>query len=214
MANQPKVSSAYSVTVASSNPESPDRRQETKLAPPFPSPLGHSFPPPPVIQPNQIPLPSGRISSLNTAIQTNFIPSPYVRTPSPTSVTQPNQIPLPYVRTPSPTSVSLVNGIRDGSPHPFLSTPPGPPRFSSPLQPVALPFRTSNATSQSLPFTSGSSLPTSSSPSPRYSNSSVDLQDQVSEASEDLLPIIEVTNVLFSASKVPLSIFIQHESVY
>lgn len=209
MANQPKISSAYSVSFASSNPEAPDRRVESKLASPFSSPLGHSFPRPPVIQPNQIPLPSDRVPSLNTAIQTNFIPSPYVRTLSPTSVTQPNHIPFPYVRIPSPSSVSPVNGIRDGRDHPFLSTPPGPPRFSSPLQPAALPFRTSTATPHPLPFTSGSSLPTSSSPSPRYSNTSVDWQDQVSEASEDLLPVIEVTNVLFSASKVPLSLFIQ-----
>ncbi|KAK1356738.1 Protein transport protein SEC23 [Heracleum sosnowskyi] len=202
MANQPKASTAYSVTFASSNPESPDRRLETKLASPFSSQLGHGLPRPPVIQPNQIPLPSDRIPSLNTAIQTNFIPLPYIRTPSPNSVRHPSQVPFPYVRIPSPSSVSPVNGIRDGSAHPFLSTPPGPPRFSSPVQPAALPFRTSNATPQPLAFTSGSSLPTSSSPSPRYSNSSVDFQDQVSEASEDLLPLIEVTNILFSASKV------------
>lgn len=204
MANQPKISTAYSVKVVSSNPESPGHQPETKLTP-FSSPLGHSFPWPPVIQQNQIPLPSVRTSSLNSAIQTNFIPSPYVRTPSPNSVTQPNQIPLAFVRNPS--SVPLANGIRDGSPHTYLSTPPGPPSFFSPLQPAALPFRTSNATPQSLAFTSGSSLPTSSSPSPRYSNGLVDLQDQVSEASEDLLSITEVTNVLFTASKVPLSLF-------
>lgn len=200
MASPLKTSSGYSDVIAPSNPESPNPHIETKLAPPFSSLLRPGFFPPPIIQPNQIPQPTVGIPSLNSVIQPNQISSPAVRTLSPNPVVQPNQ-----VRTPSPSSVSPVNGIRAGGPGPHLSTPPGPPRFSSPLQPAAVPFRTSPASPQPPAFSSGSSLPTSS--PPQYSNGAFELQHQASDASEDISPVNESTNVLFSANKVPLSSF-------
>ncbi|WOG83902.1 hypothetical protein DCAR_0103080 [Daucus carota subsp. sativus] len=195
MASPLKTSSGYSDVIAPSNPESPNPHIETKLAPPFSSLLRPGFFPPPIIQPNQIPQPTVGIPSLNSVIQPNQISSPAVRTLSPNPVVQPNQ-----VRTPSPSSVSPVNGIRAGGPGPHLSTPPGPPRFSSPLQPAAVPFRTSPASPQPPAFSSGSSLPTSS--PPQYSNGAFELQHQASDASEDISPVNESTNVLFSANKV------------
>ncbi|KAI8522423.1 hypothetical protein RHMOL_RhmolMtG0009800 (mitochondrion) [Rhododendron molle] len=90
--------------------------------------------------------------------------------------------------------------IRYGSPVPHLSTPPGPPVFSSPLRPAAVPFRTSPATPQPVAFSSTSSLPTSS--PPHFSNGSVELQHEVSDATEQSVPDAESPYVLFSAHKV------------
>lgn len=160
MANRKQSSSGYSSTATPSN-------LDTKLgAPSFPSPSSSSpsrprFPPPPVIQSNQIPSPS---------IKTPNLPSP-------------------------------ANGIRAGSPVPHMSTPPGPPVFSSPLQPAAIPFRTSPATPQPVAYSSGSSLPTSS-PPPHFSNGSVDLHNQTSDVTEELGHDVESPNILFSAHKV------------
>ncbi|KAL2540379.1 Sec23/Sec24 protein transport family protein [Abeliophyllum distichum] len=165
MANQPQSSVGYSVTITPS-PGTPSPRLDTKLGtPPFPtppssSPSGPRFPPPPLIQSNQIPSPS---------IKTPNLPSP-------------------------------ANGIRTGSPVPRMSTPPGPPVFSSPLQPAAVPFRTSPATPQPVAFSLGSSLPTSS--PPHFSNGSAELQHQISDITEELAHVAESPNVLFSAHKV------------
>ncbi|MED6168000.1 hypothetical protein PIB30_008022 [Stylosanthes scabra] len=82
-----------------------------------------------------------------------------------------------------------------------MSTPPGPPVFTSPVRPAAVPFRTSPASPQPLAFSSGSSLPTSS-PPPQFSNGSFELQQQVSTNIEDHLPAGESSFVLFSAHKV------------
>lgn len=109
-----------------------------------------------------------------------------------------NQFSSPSIKT--PTSLSPANGIRTGSPLPHLSTPPGPPVFSSPLQPAAVPFRTSPATAQPVALSLVSSLPTSS--SPQFSNGSAELQHQISDASEEVVPVTESPNVLFSAYKV------------
>ncbi|KAK4372392.1 hypothetical protein RND71_007776 [Anisodus tanguticus] len=116
----------------------------------------------------------------------------------PPPIVQPNQIPSPSIKTlnlPSP-----ANGVRTGSPAPHLSTPPGPPVFSSPLQPASVPFRTSPATPQPVAYSSASSLPTSS--PPQFSNESVELHHQSSDATEDWTPVTESPNVLFSAHKV------------
>ncbi|XP_057439149.1 protein transport protein SEC23 A [Lotus japonicus] len=103
-------------------------------------------------------------------------------------------------KTPSPNLVSPANGVTTGSPVPHLSTPPGPPVFSSPVRPAAVPFRTSPASPQPLAFSSSSSLPTSS--SPQYSNGAFDLQSQVSDSIADHAPVGESSFVLFSAHKV------------
>ncbi|KAL3616177.1 Protein transport protein Sec23A [Castilleja foliolosa] len=123
-------------------------------------------------------------------------PSPSIpRFPPPSPVLiQSNQIP----------SSPAANGIRSGtgSPVPRLSTPPGPPVFSSPLQPAAVPFRTSPATPQPIAYSSGSSLPTSS-PPPPFSTGSAELQHLSSpDATEELASYSESPNVLFSAHKV------------
>ncbi|KDP28342.1 hypothetical protein JCGZ_14113 [Jatropha curcas] len=118
------------------------------------------------------------------------------RFPSPNL--QQDQIPSPSIRTPN--LLSPANGVKTGSPIPHLSTPPGPPVFTSPVRPAAVPFRTSPATPQPVAFSSGSSLPTSS--PPHFSNGSAELQHQVPESAEDTLPIGELPCVLFSAHKV------------
>ncbi|GFP80605.1 protein transport protein sec23a [Phtheirospermum japonicum] len=116
------------------------------------------------------------------------------RFPPPPVLIQPNQIP----------SSPAANGLRSGtgSPVPRMSTPPGPPVFSSPLQPAAVPFRTSPATPQPIAYSSGSSLPTSS-PPPPFSNGSAELQHQTSsDVTEELASYSDSPNVLFSAHKV------------
>ncbi|KAA8549015.1 hypothetical protein F0562_000699 [Nyssa sinensis] len=116
----------------------------------------------------------------------------------PLPIVQPDQIPSPSIKTPN--LLSPANGIRNAGPVPHMSTPPGPPVFSSPLQPAAVPFRTSPATPQPVAFSSGSSLPKSS--PPHFSNGSVELQHQVSDATEEWVPVGESPYVLFSAHKV------------
>ncbi|CAJ2631836.1 unnamed protein product [Trifolium pratense] len=89
----------------------------------------------------------------------------------------------------------------NGSPVPHLSTPPGPPVFTSPVRPAAVPFRTSPVLPQPPALSTASSLPTSS--SPPYSNGSLDLQSQPSGGLEDHIPLGESSSfVLFSAHKV------------
>lgn len=101
--------------------------------------------------------------------------------------------------------LSPLNGVATGSPIPHLSTPPGPPVFTSPVRPAAVPFRTSPASPQPLAFSSSSSLPTSS-PPPQHSNGSFELQHQVSDSVEDSIPHGESSFVLFSAHKVNSSL--------
>lgn len=136
-----------------------------------------------------------------------LIPAPPFASPAaprfpPPPLSRPDQIPSPSMRT--PTMPSPVNGIRAGSPAPHLSTPPGPPVFSSPLRPAAVPFRTSPATPQPVAFSSGSSLPTSS--PPHFSNGSIELLREASDATEQSVPDPESPYVLFSAHKVSLSL--------
>lgn len=111
---------------------------------------------------------------------------------------QNDQIPSPSIQ--APTTASPANGVKSGSPPPHLSTPPGPPVFSSPVRPAAVPFRASPSTPQPVAFSSGSSLPTSS--PPHFSNGSVDLLHQTSDVTEDLTTVGEAPYVLFSAHKV------------
>ncbi|KAG9459972.1 hypothetical protein H6P81_004480 [Aristolochia fimbriata] len=100
--------------------------------------------------------------------------------------------------TSTPNSSTPPNG-KTGTPASQFSTPPGPPMFSSPLRPPAVPFRTSPATPQPLSFHSPLSLPTSS--PPNYSNGSAELQPQ---SLTDAETTVDGTApyVLFSAHKV------------
>ncbi|KAJ0053291.1 hypothetical protein Pint_00762 [Pistacia integerrima] len=111
---------------------------------------------------------------------------------------QHDPIASPSIRTPN--MLSPANGINSGSPIPHLSTPPGPPVFTSPVRPAAVPFRTSPATPQPVAFSSGSSLPTSS--PPPFSNGSAELQHQVPDVIEETSPYGESSCVLISARKV------------
>ncbi|KAI4349805.1 hypothetical protein L6164_010359 [Bauhinia variegata] len=104
----------------------------------------------------------------------------------------------PSIKTPN--VLSPPNGAKTGSPVPHLSTPPGPPVFTSPVRPAAIPFRTSPASPQPVAFSSVSSLPTSS--PPQFSNGSFELQHQVSDGIEQADPVGESPFVLFSAHKV------------
>ncbi|KAE9593749.1 hypothetical protein Lal_00036543 [Lupinus albus] len=85
---------------------------------------------------------------------------------------------------------------------PQLSTPPGPPVFTSPVRPAAVPFRTSPASPQPVALSSSSSLPALS--APQFSNGSVELQQhRVSDGViEDHVSDGESSFVLFSAHKV------------
>ncbi|CAJ1873166.1 unnamed protein product [Sphenostylis stenocarpa] len=112
---------------------------------------------------------------------------------------QPDQAPSRSVKTPN--VLSPANGVATGGPVPHLSTPPGPPVFTSPVRPAAVPFRTSPSSPQPLAFSSASSLPTSSSPL-QFSNGSFELQHQVSDSMDDQVPVAESSFVLFSAHKV------------
>lgn len=111
---------------------------------------------------------------------------------------QQDQASSPSIKTPN--VLSPANGMKTGSHVPHLSTPPGPPVFTSPVRPAAVPFRTSPASPQPVALSSGSSLPTSS--PPQFSNGSAELQHQVSFSSEDQVPVEESSFVLFSANKV------------
>ncbi|KAL7082106.1 hypothetical protein ACP275_14G080000 [Erythranthe tilingii] len=140
----------------------------------------------------------------STASPSSSSPSIQRFPPPPTPpVIQPNQIHSPLIRTPPNLPSPSNHGIRttSGSPVPHMSTPPGPPVFSSPLQPAAVPFRTSPSTPQPIAYSSNSSLPTSS-PSPLFSNGSVEFQHQSSGITEDLTHDADSPNVLFSAHKV------------
>ncbi|PWA62701.1 sec23/Sec24 protein transport family protein [Artemisia annua] len=130
-------------------------------------------------------------------------PSPSPFTPpsgprfAPPSI-QPNQLHSPPIKGsqfPSPT-----NGIRTGSPVPRLSTPPGPPVFSSPVQPAAGPFRTSPSTPQPVAFSAAPSL--LASPPSNYSDGTNEYQRQVSNDAEDTVTLPDAPNVLLSARKV------------
>ncbi|KAJ6320049.1 hypothetical protein OIU78_015441 [Salix suchowensis] len=109
---------------------------------------------------------------------------------------QQDQFPSPLFQ--NPNLLSPANGVKSSVPH--LSTPPGPPVFTSPVRPAAVPFRTSPATPQPVAFSSGSTLPTSS--PLHFSNGSVELQHQVSLATEDSKLVNESSCALFSAHKV------------
>ncbi|XP_031279748.1 protein transport protein SEC23-like [Pistacia vera] len=111
---------------------------------------------------------------------------------------QHDPIASPSIRTPN--MLSPANGVNSGSPIPHLSTPPGPPVFTSPVRPAAVPFRTSPATPQPVAFSSGSSLPTSS--PPHFSNGSAELQHQVPDVIEETSPYGKSSCVLISARKV------------
>lgn len=111
---------------------------------------------------------------------------------------QQDQIPSSSIKSPNVPSPS--NGVKMGSPIPHLSTPPGPPVFTSPVRPAAVPFRSSPASPQPVAFSSASSLPTSS--PLQFSNGSVELQQQVSDDTLDLTPAGDSAYVLFSAHKV------------
>ncbi|KAG6573611.1 hypothetical protein SDJN03_27498, partial [Cucurbita argyrosperma subsp. sororia] len=132
--------------------------------------------------------------------ETNPIPPPLISTGTsrfPPNF-QPDRMPSPSIRTPA--APSSANGIKTGSPIPHLSTPPGPPVFTSPIRPAAVPFRTSPASPQAIVFSSGSSLPAST--PPHFLNASTGLQHQISDVSEDSVPLGESPYVLFSSQKV------------
>ncbi|XP_027366453.1 protein transport protein SEC23 [Abrus precatorius] len=99
-------------------------------------------------------------------------------------------------------SSSSSPSVRNGGPVPHLSTPPGPPVFTSPVRPAAVPFRTSPVSPQPPAFSSHSAFPTPS--PPHFSNGSFQLQPQVSHAIEAHVPAAaeESNFVRFSASKV------------
>lgn len=113
---------------------------------------------------------------------------------------QHNPIASPSIRTPN--ILSPANGVNSRSPIPHLSTPPGPPVFTSPVRPAAVPFRTSPATPQPVAFSSVSSLPTSS--SSHFSNGSAELRHQVPDVIGETTPYGESSCVLLSARKVPV----------
>lgn len=96
-------------------------------------------------------------------------------------------------------SPDVGSGFSSSSPSTQFSTPPGPPIFSSPLRPAAVPFQTSPASPQPVAFSSGSTLPTSS--PLNFTNGSAQFPLQHTAGVEET---IESPYVLFSAHKVLL----------
>ncbi|PPD73227.1 hypothetical protein GOBAR_DD29849 [Gossypium barbadense] len=137
----------------------------------------------------------------NTDKKSPMTPAPPTISPGAPRFTPPNlqqdQIASPSIK--NPVMLSPENGVKTGSPVPHLSTPPGPPVFTSPVRPAAVPFRTSPVTPQPVAFSSGSSLPTSS--PPHFPNGSAELQQQLPGATEESMPAGESPCVLFSAHK-------------
>ncbi|XP_020582234.1 early nodulin-like protein 2 [Phalaenopsis equestris] len=88
-------------------------------------------------------------------------------------------------------------GVSSSSPLTQFSSPPGPPIFSSPLRPAAVPFQTSPASPQPVAFSSGSSLPMSS--PPNFTNGTAQFLVQHPSTVEET---IESPYVQFSAHKV------------
>uniref|UniRef100_A0A803NQ11 Protein transport protein SEC23 n=1 Tax=Cannabis sativa TaxID=3483 RepID=A0A803NQ11_CANSA len=126
------------------------------------------------------------------------IPPPLISPKFPPPTFQQDQTAIsPSIRSP-PNVLSSSNGVKSGSPISHLSTPPGPPVFTSPVRPAAVPFRASPVTPQPLAFSSGSSIPTSS--PPQFSNGLVDFPHQ--GVPEDSAHVGEAPFVLFSAHKV------------
>lgn len=121
---------------------------------------------------------------------------PVVASPTPPRYPQPSFRP-DQMHSPS-------NGIRTGSPIPRLSTPPGPPVFSTPVKPAAVPFRTSPATPQPMAYSSAtaSSLPVST-PSYYSNGSSAGSQRDLPDVVRMEEPVAaDSPYVLFSANKV------------
>lgn len=102
-------------------------------------------------------------------------------------------------------AVASPSNLTPGPVHQF-STPPGPPVFSSPLRPAAVPFRTSPATPQPVSFSMGSSLPTSS--SSHCSNGSHELP--LHHSADEFT--FECPYVFFSAHKVLFVILLNNSS--
>ena len=95
-----------------------------------------------------------------------------------------------------------------------LSTPPGPPVFSSPLRPAAVPFRATPASPHPVPFaaagggysssSASASLPTSS--APHFLNGAATPHGDLAPAPSPLQGDgLDNPYVQFSANKVPLS---------
>ncbi|KAI3818955.1 hypothetical protein L1987_12777 [Smallanthus sonchifolius] len=104
----------------------------------------------------------------------------------------------PVIRPQQLLSPLSANDSRTGSPLPHLSTPPGPPMFSSPVQPAAVPLRTPPATPQPVAF---SATPSATPPSNR-SDGTNEFRHQVLGDAEDMVSLSDAPNVLFSARKV------------
>ncbi|XP_076924692.1 protein transport protein SEC23 A-like isoform X1 [Bidens hawaiensis] len=122
-----------------------------------------------------------------------FSPPTAPRFPPPTL--QPNQILSPPVK-PLQSPVSS-NGLRTVGPASHLSTPPGPPVFSSPVQPAAGPFRTSPVTPQPVAFAAAPATPPSG-----FSDGANEFQHPVRSNAEDMVALSDAPNVLLSARKV------------
>ncbi|XP_042413364.1 protein transport protein SEC23-like [Zingiber officinale] len=155
--------------------------------PPLPPPsMGYS---PPVATPSTpLPRPERRPTPPAFSSPSTFSPLP----------PQQNQLPRTSSQTQTPGSLSSGDGVHVSPPVSQFSTPPGPPIFSPPLRPAAVPFRATPTTPQPVPFSSGSTLPTSS--SPHYSNGSHELPLHHSTCLDE--STFESPYVLFSAHKV------------
>ncbi|KAK8954523.1 hypothetical protein KSP39_PZI002816 [Platanthera zijinensis] len=137
-------------------------------------------------------------SSMMTAIPENKLNQPQFSSPlaarfSPQRSLQ-DHLPL---SSRSPGARNTGGSISSGSSPGQFSTPPGPPIFSSPLRPAAVPFQTSPASPQPVAFSSGSTLPTSS--PPNFTNGMPQLPIEHTSGVEES---VESPYVLFSAHKV------------
>ncbi|KAI4340976.1 hypothetical protein MLD38_025759 [Melastoma candidum] len=115
----------------------------------------------------------------------------------PPTMSMPPRMGSPLIRTPG--GQTPPNGVSPSSNTPQMSTPPGPPVFTSPVRAAAVPFRSSPSTLQPVAFSAAPTLPTAS---PHFSNGSAELQHQISDAMEELMPRGKTPYALFSANKV------------
>ncbi|KAG0475436.1 hypothetical protein HPP92_015122 [Vanilla planifolia] len=137
--------------------------------------------------------PSRSSSSTMVSSPDNRLNLPPFSSPVSARFSPQNSLPdqLPLSSSISTSSLTSGGGASNGSPLTQFSTPPGPPVFSSPLRPAAIPFQTLPSSPQPVAFSSDSTLPIHS--------PSTHLPLQHTASVEET---IESPYVLFSAHKV------------
>ncbi|KAL8139049.1 hypothetical protein V2J09_005050 [Rumex salicifolius] len=163
------------------------------------NPLRSPFGPPDAVKPPNREGLSAQLEDKDKPSSSPFVPSPAARFSPPPFLHPSDQRPSPSSSsslTPTMASPLPANGLKTLSPIPNLSTPPGPPMFSSPLRPAAVPFRTSPASPQPVAFSNATTFPPPLQPS--LSNGSL---NQIFDAADKSGVIGGTSQIAFSSSK-------------